>query len=70
MLGRAAGYREHPIRSLCEASVAVTINTDDQLVFGKSASEEYLNLYRAGALDAEALDRIRLTELVRKENMG
>ncbi len=66
MIGRAASYRAHPIRTLFEAGVAVTVNTDDQLIFGASASEEYLNLYRAGTLDAEALDLIRLTGLARK----
>jgi adenosine deaminase len=59
MLGRVQSLATHPIRQLYDAGVRVTVNTDDILVFGQSVSEEHLNLYRAGALGAAELDRIR-----------
>jgi adenosine deaminase len=41
----------------------VTVNTDDALVFGRSVSEEFLGLYRAGLFTAEELDEIRINGL-------
>ncbi len=64
MLGRVDSMTEHPIRNLFEAGVIVTVNTDDMLVFGQSVSAEFLNLFRAGCLDAFALDEIRRNGLV------
>lgn len=55
--------KKYPIKSLYYAGVPVTINTDDLLIFNQSVSEEYLNLYSSGALNAEALNTIRLTGL-------
>ena len=59
MLGYASGYKEHPIKTLFENGVKVTINTDDLLIFDSSIENEYLLLYRAGALSAVQLDEIR-----------
>lgn len=59
MLGYAADYKDHPIKILHENGVRVTINTDDLLIFDSSIENEYLLLYRAGALNAEQLDEIR-----------
>jgi adenosine deaminase len=44
---------------LFDNGVKVTINTDDMVIFNQSASEEYLNLYRAGLFSAEELNTIR-----------
>lgn len=63
LLGRAADYRTHPIVALVEHGVPVTINTDDLLILGSSVSDEYARLWRAGALDADALEAIRLAGL-------
>ena len=63
MLCRAESIEKHPIKKLYEHGVKVTINTDDMMVFNQSASEEYLNLYNAGVLDAAALDVIRMNGL-------
>jgi len=60
MLGRVDSLERHPIRKLCDAGVKVTINSDDCLVFGKSVSEEFLELYKAGLFTAAELDQIRL----------
>lgn len=59
MLGYAADYKEHPIKILYENGVRVTINTDDLLIFDSSIENEYLLLYRAGALSANQLEEIR-----------
>lgn len=59
MLGYAASYKDHPIKILYENGVRVTINTDDLLIFDSSIENEYLLLYRAGALSAAQLDEIR-----------
>lgn len=56
-------YGAHPIRILYENGVKLTINTDDLLIFDSTIENEYLMLYKAGALSAEALDDIRLNGL-------
>jgi adenosine deaminase len=60
MLGYADDYENHPIKTLYENGVRVTINTDDLLIFDSSIENEYLLLYRSGAMSAEQLDEIRL----------
>lgn len=59
MLGFARDYKTHPIKTLVENGVTVTINTDDLLIFDSSIENEYLMLYQAGTLGAEQLDKIR-----------
>ncbi|MCM1127954.1 MAG: adenosine deaminase [Lachnospiraceae bacterium] len=59
MLGITADYKDHPIKILYENGVRVTINTDDLLIFDSSIENEYLLLYRAGALTADQLEEIR-----------
>jgi Adenosine deaminase len=63
MLGRVDRLESHPIRRLFDAGVRVTVNSDDALIFGRSVSEEFLALYRAGIFSAAQLDRIRLDGL-------
>lgn len=53
-------YREHPIRTLLEAGVLVTVNSDDPLVFGTDVNREFAVLQRdAGLNDFEALRLLR-----------
>ncbi len=59
MLGRIETLASHPIRKLFDAGVRVTVNTDDMAMFGQSVSHEFLNLYKAGCLNEQELDRIR-----------
>jgi aminodeoxyfutalosine deaminase len=40
-LGVYSSYREHPLRRLFEAGCAVTINTDDPVLFSTTLTEEY-----------------------------
>jgi adenosine deaminase len=63
LLGRAESIATHPIRKLYDAGVKVTVNTDDALVFGRTVSEEFLELYRAGVFTAAELDIVRLNGL-------
>lgn len=63
LLGRVESIATHPIRELYDAGVKVTVNTDDAFVFGRSVSEEFLGLYRAGVFTAAELDVIRLNGL-------
>lgn len=59
MLGRTRDYASHPVRTLYDAGIPVTINTDDLLIFNQSVSEEYLNLYLCGLMSAVELNEIR-----------
>ena len=68
MLGVTADYKDHPIKILYENGVRVTINTDDLLIFDSSIENEYLLLYRAGALTADQLEDIRRNGLRTDEN--
>jgi hypothetical protein len=63
LLGRVESLATHPIRTLYDAGVKVTVNSDDALMFGRSVSEEFLGLYRAGVFTAAELDIIRLNGL-------
>ncbi|MEI7500820.1 MAG: adenosine deaminase [Bacteroidota bacterium] len=58
---RVRSYKTHPIRILFDHGVKVTVNTDDALIFGDGASEQYLKLYKAGVFTAEELDIIRIS---------
>ena len=59
MLSRVENLAAHPIRTLFDAGVIVTVNTDDVLFFGNGVSEEFLALHRAGVFTAQELDEIR-----------
>lgn len=63
MLGYAESYEKHPIKALYDNGVKVTINTDDLLLFDSSIENEYLLLYKAGALNLEQLNDIRMQGL-------
>ena len=63
MLSNTKDYATHQIRNLFDHGIPVTINTDDLLIFGATASQEYLNLYDAGLMTAGELNIIRETGL-------
>ena len=62
-LGIVHSYKLHPIGQMYRAGLAVTINTDDLLVFDETLSQQYLSLYSSGVLTAEELDCIRKLSL-------
>ena len=66
MLSYAKDYEHHPIKTLVDNGVEVTINTDDLLIFNSSIENEYLILYNAGALSADQLEEIRLRGLAER----
>lgn len=59
MLDRVESIDKHPIRTLFDQGIRVTVNTDDILVFGQSVSQELINLFDAGLFRAEELNIIR-----------
>ena len=63
MLDAVRDLASHPIRTLFDNGVPVTINTDDLMIFGQSVSEEYRNLYRARVFSAQELEDIRCASL-------
>lgn len=63
MLGRVGSIATHPIRTLYDAGVIVTVNTDDVLMFGSTIIDEYLKLYDAGVFSTAELEMIRLNGL-------
>lgn len=59
VLCRAADYNVHPIRTLYDNGIRVTVNTDDMIIFDQSVSEEFFNLYHAGIFNPAELNEIR-----------
>jgi adenosine deaminase len=53
----------HPIKTLVRNGLRVTVNTDDKTVFGRTVTEEYLELYRAGTLEADEVEGLRTESL-------
>ena len=64
LLGVCDSYATHPIRTLFDYGVKVTINTDDLIIFNSTLSEEYLHLYKAGLMTADELYEICETGLL------
>lgn len=62
-LGVVKDISQHPIRTLFENGVRVTVNTDDLTIFGQSVSQEFFLLYQSGLLRDADLDAIRLEGL-------
>jgi adenosine deaminase len=58
-LGVVREISQHPIRSLVDNGLRVTLNSDDLTIFGQSVTHEFLLLYRSGLLSAQELDSIR-----------
>jgi len=63
LLRRVPNMKEHPIRILYDYGVSMTVNTDDMLIFDQSVSQEYLNLYNCGLMNASELDKLRICGL-------
>jgi adenosine deaminase len=59
LLSRVDSYSTHPIRTLYDNGIKVTINSDDMIIFDQSVSEEFLNLYNSGVFTPEELNEIR-----------
>ncbi len=62
-------YKDHPIRKLFDMGILVTINTDDRLVFNRSLSEEYIELYKNKCFSIKELEDIRIMTLERCQEL-
>ena len=58
-LGRVQSMKMHPIRTLFDNGISVTVNSDDLLVFGSTVSDEFFELYNCGLFSALELNTIR-----------
>lgn len=63
-LGIYDSLKEHPIRMLYDYGINLTIGTDDMLIFNKSISETFIELYQQQVFLAEELDEIRRNALI------
>lgn len=59
MLGRVKKY-SYPLRELLDKGIKVTINTDDLLLFNKSISKIFMDLYKTNLFTKEELNQLRL----------
>jgi|GEM_PF-84090 len=62
-LARVDSVAHHPIKKLFRNGVKVTVNSDDALIFGKTVTDEYFELYKNHVLNAEDLNQIRIRGL-------
>lgn len=58
-LGAVQHISEHPIRQLYDHGIRITINTDDQLLFNASLTDQYVNLIAHQVFSFEEIDTIR-----------
>lgn len=63
-LGIYSTLKEHPIRFFYDYGINFTVGTDDMLIFNKSVSEIFLDLYREEIFSAKELDTIRKNALI------
>ena len=68
-LGICKDYKTHPIKEMIDHGLIVTINTDDQLIFNASVTDEYINLFHSGALNEEELYQIYKNGISLYENL-
>ena len=54
----AINIKNHPIREMFDYGLIVTLNTDDELIFGSSLFNEYLLLYKNNVFNIEELYEI------------
>lgn len=58
-LGAVRHISEHPIRKLYDHGIKVTINTDDQLLFNATLTDQYVDLIEQQVFSFEEIDNIR-----------
>jgi adenosine deaminase len=63
ILGAVNDLKNHPARKLFDRGLAITINTDDLLLFHSGVSEEFLLLYKLGLFNEDELNEIRINAL-------
>lgn len=60
LLSRVESIEKHPIRTLYDYGIRVTVNSDDIIIFDSEVSEEYMRLFEAKVFTAKELNQIRL----------
>ncbi len=55
--GVVPSLAEHPLRSMLDAGLRVTLNTDDPSISGISLSDEYIVAYEEVGIDRDVLSR-------------
>lgn len=68
-LNRVQDLSFHPIRKIFDSGIPVTINSDNVMVFDQTVSQEFLNLFDCGLMNARELDQIRLQGLKQKNGI-
>ena len=63
-LGLYSNLKDHPMKKLYDHGVIITVNTDDMLIFDKSISDIFLDLYQQRIFSAQELDTIRKNALL------
>jgi adenosine deaminase len=64
-LGSVKSINEHPIRTLFDHGVKLTINTDDLLLFDATVSDQYISLMEDEVFSFEEIDEIRNNSLTK-----
>ena len=59
ILGAVKSISEHPIRRLYDHGIKITINTDDQLIFNASLTDQYIDLIERQVFSLAQIDGIR-----------
>lgn len=62
-LGIYDTLNDHPVRKFYDYGIKLTVNTDDMLIFDKSVSEIFFDLYQQQVFSANELDEIRKNAL-------
>ena len=62
-LARIDSIANHPIKKIFRNNVKVTVNSDDALIFGRTVTDEYFEIYKNNVLNAEELNQIRINGL-------
>lgn len=58
-----SNLKQHPIRSLFDYGICVTVNTDDMLIFDKGINQLFVELYNEKIFNEFELDEIRKNSL-------
>jgi adenosine deaminase len=62
-LGSVKSIKEHPIRTLFDYGIKLTVNTDDLLLFDATVTDQYMSLIDSGIFSFEEIETIRKNSL-------
>lgn len=64
LLGAVDKLEDHPVRTLYDYGINLTINTDDLILFNVSITDEFINLLEVNLFTLEELDEIRTNAFI------